>query len=289
MRARLILLLGCTLLLDGCGGLKGVRVGNYNLDPLLSASQKVADAQEVSEPAEIDIGMHMAATLVGAAPLDNDDAAQRYVNRIGRLLAMHSSRPQLPWKFGILRDDDINAFAAPGGYVFVTRGMLVQLESEAELAGVLAHEIAHVEQKHHLKAIQKDNLTGAAADILGAVSDHQINKSGGRYSGLKKDAADKVVGASRVLYARGLDRDDEHAADTSAIALISAAGYDPWAFVAVLQKLEARQNGDSGMALLLKTHPNPTARIASVSRQPQLAALDGKGLTLAERFRQHIK
>jgi len=289
MRLRLLTLLASILLLNSCGGLKGVRIGNYNLDPLISASQKVADAQEVSEPAEIDIGTHMAATLVGTAPLDNDETAQRYINRLGRMLAMHSSRPQLPWKFGVLNDQDINAFAAPGGYVFVTRGMLAQLESEAELAGVLAHEIAHIEQKHHLKAMQKDNLTGAAADIFGAVSDHQIAKSGGRYSGLKKDASDKIVGASRVLYARGLDRDDELAADNRAIALLNSAGYDAWAFVAVLQKLEARQSGDAGMALLLKTHPSPATRISAISQQSLLASLDAQGQTLSERFRKNVK
>jgi predicted Zn-dependent protease len=282
-------LVTASLLLAACGALKGVSIGGYNLDPVVSAGEKLANAQEVSEPVEIDIGLHMAATLVGAAPLLQDDALQRYVNRVGKLLSLHGSRPQLPWKFGVLDDRDPNAFAAPGGYVFISAGMLDLLESEAELASVLAHEITHVNEKHHLKAVQTDNLLGAATDILGAVSDQQIAKSGGKYAGLKKGAADKIVGASRQLYARGLDRDDELAADAGSLVLLQRAGYDPWAFIAVMQKLQAREKTDSGLALLLKTHPSPGARIAEASKKPALANADSSGLTLNERFVAQLK
>lgn len=289
MRFSVTLVLVASLILSACSGLKGLKVGNYDLAPVISASEKLANSQEVSEPAEIDIGMHMAATLVGAAPLLQNNEHQRYLNKVGKILSLHSNRVSLPWKFGILNDDDINAFAAPGGYVFITKGMMAQLESEAELAGVLAHEISHVTQKHHLKAVQKDNMTGAAADILGAVTDHQIAKSGGQYTGLKKGAADTIVGASRTLYARGLDRADEMSADNGAITLMTAAGYDPWAYIAVLQKLEARQASDASMALLLKTHPQPTARIKALSQLAVLSKTETDGKNLAERFALNTK
>ena len=289
MRNSVAVVLTTLLMLSACSELKGLKVGNYDLAPVISASEKLASAQEVSEPAEIDIGMHMAATLVGAAPLLQNNEHQRYINKVGKILSLHSDRAGLPWKFGILNDDDINAFAAPGGYVFITKGMMAQLESEAELAGVLAHEISHVTQKHHLNAVQKDNLTGAAADILGAVSDHQIAKSGGQYTGLKKGAADTIVGASRTLYARGLDRTDEMSADKGAILLMVDAGYDPWAYIAVLQKLEARQASDASMSLLLKTHPQPTARIKALSQLAVLSKTETTGKTLAERFALNTK
>ena len=95
-----------------------------------------------------------------------NEALQRYVNRVGRWLTLHTERPGLPWHFGVLDHPNVNAFAAPGGYIFVTRGLVEKMHSEAELAGVLAHEIAHVLRKHHLNAIQKAAGTGMVADAL---------------------------------------------------------------------------------------------------------------------------
>ena len=89
---------------------------------------------------------------------------QQYVNRVGRWVALQSDRPDLKWTFGVIQTDDINAFAAPGGYVFVTRGLYAKLKDETELAGVLGHEIAHVQQKHHLKVVQKSQLMDLAAN-----------------------------------------------------------------------------------------------------------------------------
>lgn len=101
---------------------------------------------KIDEPKEIEIGRNLAAVLLGAKPALKDARTQRYVNELGRWLALHSSRPQLPWLFVMLDDPGVNAFAAPGGFVFVTKGLLDRTFSEAELAGVLAHEIVHVEK-----------------------------------------------------------------------------------------------------------------------------------------------
>src|SRR5690606_16704874 len=120
-----------------------------------------ADANEGTES-----GNEAAAVLRGAAPELNDPTLQAYVNRVGSWGAQHRQRPALPWRFAVLDDADINAFAAPGGYVFITKGMLARLTSEAELAAVLGHEIAHVTEEHHLDAIRKQartKLLGMAA------------------------------------------------------------------------------------------------------------------------------
>src|SRR5512145_3274440 len=116
--------------------------------------------EDISEPDEIEMGGGVASNILGAAPLLQNRDVQQYVNNIGRWLAMQTERPDLPWEFGVLDDDDVNAFAAPGGYVLITKGLLTQMHSEAELAGVLAHEISHVLQKHHLKAIKQGARTG---------------------------------------------------------------------------------------------------------------------------------
>jgi hypothetical protein len=96
---------------------------------------------------------------VGSKPLHADVALQRYVNRLGRWISLQGSRPNLPWNFAVLDDPGFNAFAAPGGYVFVTRG-LVERVDEAELAGILAHEITHVNRRHHLQALAAAAVPG---------------------------------------------------------------------------------------------------------------------------------
>ncbi len=276
------------LVLSSCNTLKGVKIGDVSLDPFVSAAEKMAASGEMSEADEISLGGHMAGTLLGAAPLDPDLAAQRYVNQVGRWLTLHGSRSALQWKFGVLDDDTINAFAAPGGYVFITRGLLDVLESEAELAGVLAHEIQHVEHKHHLVAVQKNNQLGAAADVLGYLGSQQLSQRGGDYAGAKTAVADALIGATKTLYARGLDKEDEFTADRDALSLSANAGYDPYAFLAVLQKLQARSGETASLALLLKTHPQPGARLQALAASPVLNA-GGSFADNGPRFRTALK
>ncbi len=138
-----------------------------NINKLLDTTKNVVKAaSDIGEPEEIQIGKDLAARLLGAAPLAKDENLQRYVNRVGRWLALQTERPDLPWQFGVLEAPQLNAFAVPGGTIFVTRGLVERMKSEAELAGVLAHEISHVLRKHHLKAIQK----GAQTALAGAPS-----------------------------------------------------------------------------------------------------------------------
>ncbi|MGD8379159.1 MAG: M48 family metallopeptidase [Gammaproteobacteria bacterium] len=198
------------------------------------------------------IGHQSAAVLLGASPALNDPQVQEYVNRVGRWVALQSDRPDLPWRFAVLDSPDINAFAAPGGYVFVTRGLLMMLQNEAELAGVLGHEVAHVTRRHHLKAIKKQarlNLLGqAASQILENRSEHA-------------EMLEKIASGARVLYSRGLDKGDEFEADRIGVVLAARAGYDPYGLLAVLQRLQAMKPQDSSVALLFKTHPKPAERI----------------------------
>jgi predicted Zn-dependent protease len=138
-----------------------------DLNRMMDAAKNVAKAtRDIGQDEEIAIGKDLAATLLGAAPLVNDARMQRYVNNVGRWIASQSERPDLPWQFGVLDAPQLNAFAVPGGTVFITRGLLERMRSEAELAGVLGHEIVHVVKKHHLKAIQKGAQTALAGEAV---------------------------------------------------------------------------------------------------------------------------
>lgn len=204
---------------------------------------------KTSTEEEILIGRQIAGNLLGAAPLVKDANLQRYVNQVGRWVAMQSDRPELPWRFGVIDSPDINAFAAPGGYVFVTRGLYQKLGSEAELAGVLAHEIAHVTRKHHLKILQKTRLIGLGAQLLGK----QVKG---------EDTVQKLIGSGAEIVARGLDKDAEFEADRIGVVLAARAGYDAWGLPAVLQEIGHVAPSDNRVALLFKTHPAPEERLA---------------------------
>lgn len=209
----------------------------------------------IPEPKEIEIGRGLAATLVGAAPLVENDELQSYVNRVGRWIALQTERAQLPWRFGVLDTETINAFATPGGYVFVTMGLLQVTRSESELAGVLAHEIGHVLHKHHLRAIQKQAATKLAADVAGMV--------------LSSNQAlfDQLTKIGMGLYARGLDREDEFESDRTGVVLAARAGYDPYGLPAHLATLESIHGEDSRVTLMTSTHPPMSDRIESLDEQ----------------------
>jgi predicted Zn-dependent protease len=188
--------------------------------------------------------------------LYKNQRVQEYVNHVGRWLALQTERPDLPWQFGVLDDNDINAFAAPGGYVFITKGLLARMHSEAELAGVLAHEISHVLRKHHLQAIKK----GARTELLAEFTGEVIKEKGGN------PALNKLVSAGTEVYTRGLDKSDEFEADRMGVVIAARAGYDPYGLPAVLQTLQSINPQDSGLALMFKTHPALADRLSLLEK-----------------------
>jgi predicted Zn-dependent protease len=248
---------------------------NINLNRLLDAGKNVKKATtDVDEKEEVEIGRDMAARLLGAAPLAADDALQRYVNNVGRWLAAQTERPGLPWRFGVLEAPQLNAFATPGGHIFVTRGLVARMANEAELAGVLAHEIAHVLKKHHLKAIQKSAQLELANTVVGTFS---------RSEG-SANRREKLLAAGSELFARGLDKDDELEADRLGVVIAARGGYDAYGLPAVLQTLQAMNPEDSGLALMFKTHPAPAERLDALEKMQSTLDAYAAQQQLAARF-----
>lgn len=218
----------------------------------LETMGKVKEATtDLTEAQEIEMGEGVASNLLGAAPLLKNPVVQQYVNQVGLWLALQTERPDLPWHFAVMDDSNINAFATPGGNIFITRGLLQRMQNEAELAGVLAHEISHVLKKHHLEAVKKSARTSLLTDIATTAVDRQG----------KNPALAKLAGAGTELYARGLDKDDEFEADRMGVVIAARAGYDPYGLPTVLQILESVSPENSDFALMFKTHPTPTDRL----------------------------
>ena len=229
----------------------------FNLNRLLDTAKNLGQAStEINEQQEVEIGKEYASLLLGAAPLLDNAEVQRYVNRVGRWLSINSERPDLNWQFGVLDSPNVNAFATPGGFVLVTRGLMVRLRNEGELAGVLAHEIAHVVKKHHLAALRKGAGMQAGANILADFASRGRNQM----------ITDKLISGMKEVMLRGLDKDDELESDRMAVVLAARAGYDPYGLPATLQMLQSMSPGDSGLALLFATHPAPTDRLDALDR-----------------------
>jgi predicted Zn-dependent protease len=207
--------------------------------------------EQIDEPKEIEIGRQLASVLLGAKPLHPNMALQRYVNRLGRWISLQSSRPDLPWTFGVLDDDGYNAFATPGGYIFITKGLVDHVADEAELAGILAHEITHVIGKHHLQAMRKSARSGFLTQL--AVSQLKSDLAGG--------VSAQLLGLGRELYSRGLDQEDELEADRNGVALATRAGFDPYGLVAVLQQLRSESPDNPMFSLSFSTHPSAQVRL----------------------------
>jgi beta-barrel assembly-enhancing protease len=228
---------------------------------------------KTSAEEEARIGQQIAGNLLGAAPLVRDDSLQRYVNRVGRWVALQGERPDLAWRFGVIDSDDINAFATPGGYVFLTKGLYRKLSNEAELAGVLGHEIGHVIRKHHLKLLQKSQGIAAVGGFLG-----------GKFKD-ENQLVQNLIGSGAEIVARGLDKDAEYEADRMGVVLTARAGYDAYGLPAVLAEIGHVAKNDGSVSLLFKTHPLPEDRLGHLSEAVgnRLDALP-EGQTGAGRF-----
>ena len=201
-----------------------------------------------------------------------DPQLLRYVTLVGMTVAMHSDRTDIPYHFAILNNSHPNAFALPGGYVFVTVGLLRQLRSEAELAGVLGHEVAHITEKHALKTLQRSQVLHGISQLT--------------MTALDKDPAlfDKVIDQlSATLFDRGLDHKLEFEADRLGMEYAYRVGYNPQSLSTSLRRLaQLRHVRHIG---LFKTHPDPQQRADRLQRvmRQQYGPQPG-GRTLASRF-----
>lgn len=225
---------------------------------------------------ESSIGQAMALQVVAryGGVVDQPELV-RYVNLVGRAVANTSDRPDIPYRVAILEHESINAFAAPAGYIFVTRGLLKQIRNEAELAAVLGHELAHVSQKHILDVIQRSKRLAG------------VTEAGLSYATSNPTAFKTVIdGAVKKLLDEGLDQDKETEADTVGEVFATRVGYDAEAYVGLLTRLRDLKGDDRA---LFKTHPNFSARIEAVQKTIQSKHLAATGVLLQERFARMTK
>src|SRR5258706_1174633 len=245
--------------------------GGIDLGKAFDIGKKAIKAQEatkeLSQEDEIELGNALTASFLGAAPLHSDANLQRYVNRVGRWVALHSDRPDLPWIFSVIDTETINAFAMPGGSVIVSSGLLKRLASESELAGVLAHEIAHVVKRHQVTAMQSSMKADFFKSIGTEVASDRIGGRGGVAGQMVKPFALDMAGnlIKDRFFLRPLDRSMEYQADQMAIVIATRSGYNPFGLVAALPVL-AQYKGDADAASVFSTHPPAGERIGELEK-----------------------
>lgn len=203
-----------------------------------------------------------------------DAAVHRYVALVGGALAQASTRPGLPWTFIVLDTDGVNAFAAPGGFVHITRGALALVKDEAELAGVLGHEIVHVTEKHTIRAIQKSQ-----AVQMGAAETLSNN------SALLERA---VTATYDNIVDKGFGREEEHESDEKGIALANQVGYQPAGLSGFLTRLKERNAGASEKRGLFASHPDMDRRLDNIRKEIGSRKL-ASSVTLGDRYGRFIK
>ena len=244
---------------------------------------KVSEAAKIkplTPEQEQQIGLNAAATLLGAAPLVRDDAMQKYVNRVGQWVAVQTGRSDIQWRFGVIDTPNVNAFAAPYGYVFITDGLFRKLRNESELAGALGHEIAHVTRRHHAIAIAKKDRLGALATLAG-------DAAGAVTLGAGKAVVGVVGNLVKGVYAAGLDKGDEYEADRLGVVYATRAGYHPYGLPRVLHTI-AELPADAGLELLFATHPPPASRLEALDKAmaDKLIKFEASGLDNTSVFKR---
>ncbi|MDR4496005.1 MAG: M48 family metalloprotease [Nitrospirales bacterium] len=262
-------------LLDGIGGAFGIK--KNKIDLFKKGVGVVEALQPIGEEEEIVLGEAVAVEAFsrfgGEYP---NQSWTRYINLVGKTIAEVSDRPTLNFHFAILNSQEQNAFAAPGGYIFITVGLLKTLKNEAELAGVLAHEVAHVTKKHMLETIRR----GA---VLGSVSELSL-------TAMKQDPkmfSNIIDQMTELLFTKGLDKDKEFEADVVGIEYAYRAGYHPQGLKDYLLTL-AKAEGHAE-SRFFTTHPSTTERIGKID-----GVLNGysdiQNLPfLTNRFQQYVK
>ena len=211
----------------------------------------------ISEAQEIQMGRQGAQEVAATLGLVEDEGLQQYVQRIGADLAADSERPELPWTFRVVDDPTPNAFALPGGYIFVTRGMMNLMNSEAELASVLGHEIGHVTARHSVQQMSQAQLAQLGLG-LGAILAPEIV---GQYG-------DLASAGLQLLFLK-YGRDDERQADELGFRYALHDGYDVREFADVFEALQrvGESEGGSPVPSFLATHPDPGERVETARRR----------------------
>jgi predicted Zn-dependent protease len=248
--AGLLLLLCMVLAQPACGGLLWDAASG-----VVAGSHPRPGFNLFTHEQDIELGKASAEEAVREVRLVTDERVKAYVERVGARLAAHAPGYEFPYRFAVVDAPEVNAYAFPGGYVFVNSGAIAAAQNEGELAAVLAHEIAHVALRHGTNQASKAYVTKTGLDIIDALA-------GGRQTALGQ-LAERVGGAGAELLFQRLGRSSETEADLEGVRLMAAAGYDPRDMARFFENLG--EVGGARSPEALSDHPDPRSRVAAIN------------------------
>lgn len=247
--------------------LAGGDVFSQAFPPATRAEKRVARMQQatqnVSEPDEYRLGRAVAARVLATTPLVQDPQLQLYVNEVGQTVARKSSRPRTfrGYHFAVLESAEPNAFAAPGGTILLTRGLLKLCANEDELAAALAHEVAHVAHRDGINSIAKSRWAEVVAERRVAAA----KERGGKAAEMANLFEGSINDVFKSIATNGYGRTAEWAADQEALRTLKRAGYNPAALAALLTKMVEQEKTEKRG--IYRTHPPTALRLAKVKQQ----------------------
>ena len=254
----LVLLAVAPFLVGGCTAMAVAPVAAIAYKGATKANEA---SRPITDSEEYYIGRAVAARILTKYKLSQDTRLTEYVNEVGNVVARKSARPN-PFRgyhFAVLDTGEINAFACPGGIIFVTKGLIMTCKNEDQLAAVLAHEVGHVVDKDGINSISKARWT----EVWTAMGKEAVTVYGGSVAaGLVSLFEGTIDDVFKTIVVNGYSRQAEEAADAAAVTTLTRAGYDPTALVAVLTTMEAR--GKGATSGIFKTHPATADRLAKV-------------------------
>ena len=247
---------------------------------LSGATQVLSSAKDMDYPTELTIGESLALDSMQrfGKPVAKE-SLQQYVNLVGNAVAANSKRPSIPYRFAVLDSPVQNAFAVPGGVIFISKSLVGIMENEAELAAVLAHEVGHVAGKHAISTIRHTQFLSGVGTITAA---SMKGDRGKQYESMIGDM-------QTVLFDKGLDKGMEFEADSAAMETLYRTGYDPRAMITVLKKLQKIEATSTKKGSWFSTHPPLDERIerleAQLGKYPDAASL----ARVPQRFAKKVK
>ncbi len=230
---------------------------------------------------EIKYGRLLANRILTKFPLYKNERINRYVNLVGKSVALFAGRAEIEYYFAVLDSESVNAYATPGGYVFITRGALRFMRNEAELAGVLGHEIGHINNMHIMKDLPPPRETGSFVDTLASF----LVAQGAVVSSAFKEAVNK---AADLLFEKGYRIQDEYEADRSAITYAEETGYYPLGLVDFINRISEHKRNKSG-SVVYNTHPPFESRISRLNDFIESGNFDRGKPKVSGRFLTEIK
>ena len=278
----------CATIENQIESMTGVEVSESDKQAIVKTTKALRDSfSDITEEEEYYIGRAVSAMILAQYPAYQNQALNAYVNQVGNAVAVHSERPEIyaGYHFMVLNSDEVNALAAPGGFVFITKGLLKRCRDEEMLGCILAHEVGHVSAKHGLRSIKKSRLVDAFK-IMGQEASRKYGPQElAQLTSVFEDVLGDIAGQ---LIERGYDRKYEYEADKLGATVGARTGYSPNGLVDFLQTMVDHPGAsDKGW---FKTHPSAQDRIKRVEKEiGKLKVKPAKQDVRTSRFQQATK